>query len=244
MGLYNPAEFDESTGLFPNDEDAKIIGAAIVRYDYNGKQATPVPCIRLDLVGEDTDKPVEQYFGVGKAEDWAPSADGKKLNAIGKRTRLHKSSNAAMLFKSMYEAGVPVELLDAASEDITALVGLEAHWVRAKIRREGLKDKDGKDKEFEALMVTQVVSLPGDASTGAKGGVAVADKATAAILKFVASNGKKGVKKADLPTMVLGDADLMSDPDRDKMLALMITDDAFLANGPWEFKSGTIKAAA
>jgi len=243
MGLFNPNEFDDSTGLFPNDEDAEVVGAAVVRYDYNGKRVPAVPAIELSLMGGDLEKPVKQYFGVGKAEDWAPSPEGKALIAVGKRQQLHASTNAAMLFKSMYEAGVPADLLDAASVDITKLVGLRAHWVRAKIRREGLKDDAGKEKEgFEVLLVTAIVALPGEAGTVGAGSP-VAAKAQAAVLKFVAAAGKKGVKKADIPALVLGDAELAADPDCNAVLTLLVKDDTFLAAGPWSFAGGVLKAA-
>ena len=122
------------------------------------------------------------------------------------------------------------------------MVGLKAHWIRTKVERKSLK-KDDDAKAFESLIVSALVSLPGEGGAAASaGGSAVTDKAIAAVEKFLAAAGKKGVKKADLPVMVLGDAELLADPDRDAILTMMVTDDSFLNAGPWKFSGGVIKA--
>jgi hypothetical protein len=237
MGLFNPKTYDESTGLFPNDERAKIVDATCVRFDYNGKQ-TPIPAVELLLIGEGMTTPVKQYFGVGKAEDWSPSPDGTTFIATGKRRSIHAQTNFALLGKSLAAAGVPDEILD--SESVKALIGIDAHWVRTKIKREGLKDAEGKEKDFEALVVTSIYALIGD-DAAPPTDTALVDKANAAILRYVAAAGKKGVKKADLPMLVIQDAELASDPDRNDLMAMMVQDDSFLTAGPWEFTNGVIK---
>jgi len=249
MGMFNPKEYDESTGLWPNDDIAKVVGAACVSYDYNGKQPKAVPCLKLELTGEDVEKPVIQYFGVGKAEDWAPSPDGRSFTAIGKRRMLHASSNAAYLFKSMHAAGVPEDLLDTVSADVTALVGLTARFVRTAIKREGLKDAEGKEKSFEILVVTEVVALPGEEGVDAAPSDGELDGATkAAILGFIdkAKGGK--VKKADLPSLVFGDPALLAHPKRNEMINLLVADDNFLAAGAaqglWSYLGGILAKAA
>jgi hypothetical protein len=240
MGLFNPNEYDTSTGLFPNDDDAEVVGAAVVRWDYNGKQATPTPAVRLDFMGGDLDSPVSQYFGLGKAEDWAPTTDGKGLQAIGKRQSIHQNTKAAMLFKSMYEAGVPIEFLDSLDKDVTALVGLKGHWVRAKIRHVGLKTETGEDKVSEAVLMTSLLALPGEAGTPQVGS-SLNSKATEWIQGFLGNAGKKGVKKADLPALIL--TSYATDPDCNDILTMVVKDDSFLNAGPWEFDSGVIKGA-
>ena len=249
MGMFNPKEYDESTGLWPNDDVAKVVGAACVLYDYNGKQPTPVPCLRLDLMGEGVEKPVQQYFGVGKAEDWAPSPDGKSFIPIGKRRMLHTSTNAAFLFKSMHSAGVPEDLLDRVSEDVAALVGLVARFVRTSVKREGLKDAAGKEKNFEVLVVTEVVSLPGEAPTAAVAvDDALADKTRGAILGFIAKAKGGKIKKADIPSLIFSDPALLADPMRNDIINLLVSDDNFLkvmaAEGMWSFDGGIIAKAA
>jgi hypothetical protein len=251
MGMFNPKEYDESTGLWPNDDIAKIVGAACVSYDYNGKQPKAVPCLKLDLMGEGLDKPVIQYFGVGKAEDWAPSPDGKSFIAIGKRRMLHASTNAAYLFKSMHSAGVPEDLLDKASGDVTALVGFSGRFVRTAIKREGLKDAEGKDKAFEVLVVTEVINLPGEeAAEGppATDTQALTDKTLAAVLKFLAAAKSGKVKKADLPSLIFADPALLADPQRNELINLLVADDKFLTGGAaqklWAFEGGVISKAA
>lgn len=242
MSLFNPETYDESTGLFPNDEKAKVVAAACVRYDYNGKQPTPAPCVKLSLIGEGMEKAVDQYWGVGKSEDWAPSPDGKKMIPVGKRQALHKSTNMAMLGMSLHGAGFPEELEAACDEDITNIVGLSAHWVRTKVKREGLKDAAGNDKEFEVLLVTQIYALPGEGDVPASSGGNVEAKATAAVLRYVAAAGKKGVKKNDLPMLVFQDAELENDPDKNAILTALLTD-TVLAAGPWDYADGVVKAA-
>jgi hypothetical protein len=250
MGMFNPKEYDESTGLWPNDDIAKVVGAAAVSYDYNGKQPKAVPCLKLDLIGEGVDKPVMQYFGVGKAEDWAPSPDGKSFIAIGKRRMLHASTNAAFLFKSMHAAGMPEDMLDKASNDVSALIGLTARFVRTAIKREGLKDADGKEKSFEILVVTEIVSLPGEEAAAP---AAVVDgelnmATQGAIMGFIAKAKGGKVKKADLPSLIFGDPVLLAHPKRNEMINLLVADDNFLIAGSveklWAFDGGVISKAA
>jgi hypothetical protein len=249
MGLFNPKNADDSTGLWPNDDRAKIIDAKCVMNDYNGTKP-PSPAIMLTLTGEGVEKPVTNYYGVGKTEEWKPSLDGKTMIPIGKRRQMHVSTNAIMLYKSLAVAGVPDEIIDA--DDVTALIGIDAHWVRTKVKREGLEDKNLKEgekqKPFEVCVVTQIYALPGEAGgAGPSAAVAVAgglaDKAKEAVLRYVEAAGKKGVKKSDLPMLVIQDATLAADPDRNEVMSLLVKDDSFLAAGPWTFASGVIKAA-
>jgi len=249
MGMFNPKEYDESTGLWPNDDIAKVVGAAAVSYDYNGKQPKAVPCLKLELMGEGVEKPVLQYFGVGKSEDWAPSPDGKSFIAIGKRRMLHASTNAAFLFKSMHAAGVPEDLLDKISADVTALVGFTGRFVRTAIKREGLKDAEGKEKSFEILVVTEVVALPGEAPANSAAVDGELNMATqAAIMGFIAKAKGGKVKKADLPSLIFGDPALLAHPKRNEMINLLVADDNFLAAGAaeklWSFDGGIIAKAA
>ena len=251
MPLFNPENYDSSTGLWPNDDVAKVVGAAIMLYDYNGKRANKVPVIELTLGGRVEDgkemPPVKQYWGLGKAEDWAPTPDGKGVIAIGKRKGLHASTNAAMLFNSLLTAGMPIDMINGADSDITALVGLKARFIRSKITREGLKDDAGKDKDFEVVLVTEIVTLPGEegeggggAATEVKAGIQL--KATAAVLKFIAETKSGKVKKADLPSKVFADPELLADTDRNEIVNLMVADDTFLTAGPWKFEGGVLSA--
>jgi len=247
MGMFNPKEYDESTGLWPNDDIAKVVAASTTSYDYNGKQPKAVPCLKLDLMGEGVDKPVSQYFGVGKAEDWAPSPDGKSFIAIGKRRMLHASTNAAFLFKSMHAAGFPEDMLDKVSEDVGVLVGLEARFVRTAIKREGLKDAEGKEKSFEILVITEIINLPGETATPAAAAAANGELTIAtqtAVAGFVAKAKGGKVKKADLPSLFFSDPVLLAHPMRNEMINLLVADDNFLTAGAgeglWGFDGGVI----
>jgi hypothetical protein len=242
MGLLNPNEYDTTTGLFPQDDRAKIVGAKIVRFDYNGTVTPAIPSIALDLLGEGAEKPITEHWGVGKAEDWQPSPDGKKLVAIGKRKMIHANTKAAMMFKSMIGVGVPLDLLDAASEDVTKLVGMDVHWVRTKVTYEGMKDKATGvkgSKDGEVVLVTELYALPGEeAGTVAAGGLN--DKAIAAISRLLGAAKGGKIKKADIPTLFFSDPELAADPQRNDMMGLLMADDAVLNAGPWKFEGGVI----
>jgi len=233
-GLLNPKSFVEG-GSF-DDFDGIIVGAKFVRTDYAGKRTDSVPALCLTFRNdEDADgKPFDQHFSVGKAEDWAPSADGETLLAIGKKTALNGNSNTAILFRHMEAVGVPEDLLDAASLKISALVGFKAHWNNVPIKRE----IGGESKDTKVLVPTALIALPGETAAAAVANPLMS-LAIARVGAYIDGAKKKTVNKADLVSLVLGDTEVPAES-KNEVIKLVI-DDSFLTAGPWTYAGGALK---
>jgi hypothetical protein len=130
------------------------------------------------------------------------------------------------------------------------MVGFTGRFVRTSIKREGLKDAEGKDKAFEVLVVTEVVSLPGEEAAPAAAPVDnnLNVKVQTAILDFIAKAKGGKVKKADLPSLIFGDPVLLADPQRNDIINMLVADDNFLTAGVaeklWAFSGGVISKVA
>jgi hypothetical protein len=239
-----PSTYTE--GSIFNDIDFEVIVAKFAMYDYGGKSDRgPAPAIVLDLdVG--SDKPISQAWSVGKAADWMPSEDGKRLLAIGKQKALNTSSNAAMLLTSMVNAGLPEDML---GEDIGVLVGLRGHMDRIPSPKKRGDLKEG--KEDTVLLVTSISSLPGEKKAAAKGkgGKAAAAKEEASPSKDeedavnavieVLSEEPGPVPKKALATKLL--PKIMTFPNKTAVLKLAVNDE-FLsgADRPWVYSGGEL----
>lgn len=230
MGVScKPSTYVEGAGLL-DDVDALIKKAQFVMFDYN-KTSDPAPTYKLDL---EVDGEVhEQYWSVGDSKHYFPSSDGKELNGT---KALNPNSNAALLFASMVNAGVPEELVDIPTE---TMEGAVLHFNRvAAPERPGIKRKEGDTKKCSVLIVTAVVSLPGEKAAAAQQQKSdISGKVTEAILGFIAEAKGNRVQKATMPTLIF--SRYVSDPDRNEMLTLAFDDD-FLRSGPWSYVDGIL----
>lgn len=233
-GILNPKNASE--GGFFDDFDGTIVAAKFARTDYAGKRTDKVPVLQLTFKNEDEDdaKPFENSYSLGKAEDWAPSEDGKKLLAIGGKA-MNANTNAMILFKHFETIGVPEEVLDACDENIGALVGLKAHWNIVPIKRD-IKGEGA--KETKVLVPTRLLALPGEAEE-APAANPLMFIAVDRVAAYIAAAKKKTVNKADLVSLVLGDGEVPTEEKND-MIKLVI-DDEFLAAGPWTYAGGVLK---
>lgn len=243
VGL-SPATMTEGGGLL-NDVDGVIKAAEVVMYDYNGKSPVESPALHLTIEVDGEDH--EQYWSVGQARDWAPSKDGKCIEALRGQTGLNRGSNAAILLQSFVESGFPE---DSIEDDVTCFVGLDAHWIRVPApERPGLKRtprEDGNTYDPQVLVINNVNALPGDkkagkAKTGGKakagGGGDAKAKAEEIVMELLADN-PEGVKKSELPKAAY--SALKNDPLRNEVAKIVFSDD-FLNSGPWEYKNGVVK---
>ena len=121
-----PEDFVEGTGLL-DDAEVTFTKCRFQLFDYAGK-AQPAPAFAAELVVAGDGEPTNQFWSCGSPKDFVPSADGKQLQPVGAATHLRKSCNAAILFTSLFQAGVPGDLL--GGDDISKLSGLRAHVKR------------------------------------------------------------------------------------------------------------------
>ena len=249
-GLFNPDSFAVGGGLL-DDVDVIVKQARIVMFDYNGTQPEqPAVELTLEHGGEET----TQAWTVGKAADWQPSEDGTQLIAVGRATQINASSNAAILLKSLVDAGFPGDKL---GDSITILEGLEGHVMRVPAPvRKGLKDQ----KEGQTILTfASITKLPWDkagaakAKPGAKGKAAAAKapeappeapepdsieaQAQDILLELIAAAGDAGVAKASLPSLVYKQH--ATNPNK-KEIVQKLFDDAFLKAGPWTYAGGKL----
>lgn len=256
----SPEDFVEGGGLI-DDVDVVLKSCVFDMFDYNGKVVPGVPSLKVVLEMEDGEE-ATQYYSMGNSSDWIPSEDGSQLLAVGKATNIRMSSNGGIFLKSLIDAGFPAEDL---GDDITVLDGLQAHVIRVPApKRPGIKRESEKKFEDTILIIGDIIALPGEKKkpAGAPKGAAktktkskaktkakaapkeepaaevegdVADKATAAILDLLESEGT--VSKKDLPAKIF--QTMKADPDRNAIIKIVFDDD-FLSDGPWDFEDGVL----
>ena len=236
-------------------------------FDYMGKAAA-VPAIHISMTDQATEGSHDQYYSVGRAQDWTPSDDGKKLIAIGSATGIRSTSNGGILLASAVNARFPVDQL---GDDISVMVGTVAHMIRVPApKRPSLakqKNEDGSDRESTILIVDEIVSLPGEKKAAkaipkkaakAPAGVPKAAKAAAKpapapaeeadddmvadamnfVMEVVAEAGGSAAKKT-FPARVF--KDLKENPNK-VAISKMVFDDNFLGGEdvPWEYAAGIV----
>lgn len=233
-----PSEAVEGGGLL-DDVDAVVKEASFAMFDYQGQRSIPIPTLQLILEVEGEEKTYQQNWSVGKPEDWMPSEDGKRLIAIGKAQGLNTTSNTMLFLTSLVNAGYPEDKL---TDDVSDLVGLEAHFNRvAAPNRAGLVKKEG-DRDQTVLIVTDIKKLPWEtkkatgkpaktATTKAgktvappptEGGVDLSTKAAETIMEIVVEEGGTLAKKA-IPAALF--KKLAGDPDKNDILKIAYKDD-------------------
>lgn len=251
VASLSPKDYSEATGLFQGR--GTVVEASFAIFDYDGK-ADPAPTAELVIQPEEGGEPVKQNWSVGKATDWMPSEDGKRLIAIGKANSINTSSNLALFITSLVNAGYPEDIGD----DLGVLVGLEAEFTRvAAPKRPGLPTKEG-EREKQVLIITEIYALPGE-KKAAKGKAAAKpaagkagtkptttaateetdsaeDQAMALVLEILTEKGE-AVKKQQLSTLLF--QKLKGNPEMKAIMQVAYSDD-FLNSGPWSYEGGEL----
>lgn len=245
MGIVlNPEFFSE--GAVVNDEVVRVIGAKFCMFDYSGKAAVAAPAIDLTLERSNGDK-VEQYWTVGRAEDWRPSENGKELIPISGKNNISKQSNAGIFLISLINAGFPAARI---TSDITCIEGLEVHMVQVPApKRPGLATVK---ENATVLTVVKILKLPWEAgivttnspqassqgqNTGAQTGLDEALKEeTVKIIQSILEKQESIAKVVLLKTAV---TTLAGNPKANE-IARLIFDDSFLSSGPWSYAGGVV----
>jgi hypothetical protein len=261
----NPESFIEGSGLI-DDCDAVVKEARFDMFDYNGT-ADPTPALKLvlDVAGDET----EQYWSMGRSEDWIPSDDGKQLLKVGTANSIRLTSNGGIFLQTLVGVGFPAEKLGS---DISVLDGLEAHFIQTPApERKGVK-KTPKQKEKEEkygpptiLVISEILTLPWEkkAAGKPKGKAKPAGAPPKAAAKPAAKPAPKEEAEAAPDEMtekatevvmgILAEGEgltkkeltpkifkvMADDPDRNKVIQLTFKDE-FLANGPWDYTDGVL----
>lgn len=266
MSLFNPENFVEGSGLL-DDINVLFKEARAEMFDYNGK-ATAAPCIRITMEDDDGAEHL-QYFSMGKATDWQPSEDGLSVIAVGKATGIANSSNAAQLIASLVNCGFPANKI---TDEVTWLEGLRVHLSRVPAPKRGGLVKppreDGRVFEDTILTVSEILQYPwdkkaaapkGKPATGkpATGGKATTTSTAAAaappadddldgqctgiLLEILGEKDGGPIKKNLIPSLAM--AKVKADPNRNKIIARIFTDDFLKTEAGWSFENGAVSMA-
>ena len=250
----NPESFVEGGGLL-DDVDVTIKEARFIMFDYEGKSPVAVPALKITFDPGDGEL-VTQCWSMGKATDWQPSKDGKKLIPIGSATAIVKTSNGGIFVTSLINAGFPGDRL--AEGDISCLDGMEAHVIRTPApERTGI---EGQKKPATILIIDKIIALPGEnkkksgkatrskgatkaaaSGTGDNPAAEAAEKAITDLLILA----EDGIDRADLITEVFKKVtETTKDGKLAKAAAQLAYSDDFLNadDRPWVVEDGVVKA--
>jgi len=108
-----------------------------------------------------------QFYSLGKSEDWAPSANGEGFVSVSAsdrrtphKTSINATSNLGMFLKSLVECGFPTDVL--ATGNLKSIIGTKVHVLMKQTDRKSLR-RAGQDssKPTGVLLVSKIHSLPG-----------------------------------------------------------------------------------
>jgi hypothetical protein len=243
-------------GALPNGEYT-IAASKASTFDYNGTQPAS-PALHITFADADGEAR-EQYYSAGKLEFLAPDVDGRRfINPNGDDAKISKQSNAAAFLISIINAGFPVDKL---GDDVTVFAGTKVLIENvAQQKREGLKDQ----KEGKTIpLVAKIISLSGEAKSGARGAAKIPVTATpktaaspassngnldeaaiTAIQEILAETPDNSLTKLKLGTQVMLKLSKAHDPNLNAIKKLA-TDSVWLAAqaeaGGWVSDGNTIK---
>ena len=177
MGVsIDPDDAVTGGGLFASEPTTVVFsGVETCMFDYQGK-AKAAPALKIEMSVDGDSETYPHYLSAGSADDFAPSKDGTRLEALKDGVALRKSCNLVTFMASLKEAGFPFKDKDHIPEDerdnFKILEGLECVVVRKEApKRAGLsrspkKNQDGKEYVDTILVVDKIVSLPWEGGSG------------------------------------------------------------------------------
>jgi hypothetical protein len=256
MASARPSSFKKGGG-FLNGVDGTITGYQFTD-EFNGVAFTPgkdpktkkerfhsLYCA-LSVRADGADEDVTSTLFVGGADDFIVSEDGHTLEPVEDGRELGANTGFAKLITSMCSAGFPDTLLPEDSIDFSAIIGTRARFVQKKdeetTKRLGKrKAKNGKEYDYQDLLIDQVYELPGGKGVGksaaagktaAKGnGKAAAappidldDLAGSALVEMLTRAGKP-LAKAKLSMLTLTTPMLKGNPAREDVRKYLFNDD-------------------
>jgi len=206
MGVsIRPSEFVEG-GAVPVERNLLWKECRFNLFNYTKKDGTVVAttiAAKIKFV-DDEGTEYEQQYSAGDPNRFAPSADGKTLEALTESANLSKSSNYYILMNALIYAGFPENRL---GDDISVLDGLYTHNIGIpEPKRSGLVREAAEGARERVISVPDsIIKLPWEN----KGKAAPAKgKATTA-----PTEEDTGDAEADALTMItemLADADMVT----------------------------------
>ena len=202
MGVsIRPSEFVEG-GAVPIDRNLLWGPCRFNLFDYTKKDGTVVATTVAAKIHYKDDEGMEydQQYSAGDPKRFAPSADGKTLEALTDSSNLSRSSNYYILMSALINAGFPENRL---GEDISVLDGLYTHNIgNPEPKRSGLVRETAEGAREKVISIPDsVIKLPWEGKAG-----------KAALVKKAAAPAEEdaGDAEADalaLVTEMLADAD-------------------------------------
>jgi len=202
MGVsIRPSEFVEG-GAVPVDRNLLWGPCRFNLFDYTKKDGTVVATTVAAKIHYKDDEGTEydQEYSAGDPKRFAPSADGKTLEALTSSENLSKSSNYYILMNALINAGFPENRL---GEDISVLDGLYTHNIGIpEPKRSGLVRETAEGARERVISVPDsIIKLPWEN----KGKAAPAKKAVTAPAEEDAGDAEADALA--LVTEMLADAD-------------------------------------
>ncbi len=229
----HPSFDDFARGTVLSEANVEIAGAKFEYWDYAGHVREAVPALHITFRTTDGDA-AEQFYSAGKPDDFNPSKDGKTLDIISDRERIHEQSQFAIFMTALFKAGFPKTRVD--NDDIGCLVGTRGHVKQETIKRTGGNVK----AETSILVFDKVSDLPGEsksssASSGIGGGDSEEYAAAAGLVQeLLAEAGGSMERKQLLPLAIKSDTyKAMSKTMKTAVLNLVKKDEFIQSGDSW-----------
>ncbi len=161
MGVsIRPSQFVEG-GAVPVDRNLLWKECRFANFDYTKKDGTVVAStISAKIIYQDDDgTEYTQHYSAGDPARFAPSKDGKTLEALTESANLSKSSNYYILMNALINAGFPENKL---GDDISVLDGLYTHNIGLpEPKRSGLVREAAEGARKRVISVPDsIIKLP------------------------------------------------------------------------------------
>ncbi len=205
MGVsIRPSQFVEG-GAVPVDRNLLWGPCRFNLFDYTKKDGTVVATTVAAKIHYKDDEGTEydQEYSAGDPARFAPSKDGKTLEALTASANLSKSSNYYILMNALINAGFPENRL---GEDISVLDGLYTHNIGIpEPKRSGLVRETAEGARERVISVPDsIIKLPWE-------GKVVGKAAPAKAAKAVVTEEDTGNVEADALAMV---TEMLADTDK------------------------------
>ena len=237
--IKHPSFTEFAKGTVISEADVEITGAKFGMFDYAGKRdAVPALMVSFKTTGGDVH---EQGYTVGGTDDYAPSKDGRTLDILSDREKIHEQTNFAHFMEAFFKAGFPSTRIN--NDDIGCIVGTKGHVKQEVVKRSGSNIK----AETSLLVFDKITALPGESKSSGAAASADTDDVVGAlatqIMMEILSESGSIERKALLPKVIKSDTYKDKDVSKETKTAVLnlIKSDAFITGGAdWSVKDGIV----